>query len=116
MIHDGINITPLLTTQDRGMQEQAFLTEQLWLSTPNASRGIIENIWRENYTISLQNMQKALATLDNLPGTEASQSILEDIIVSIHHTQNAIHKSINGITAIHQLFSHRLCNQIVTLI
>jgi len=42
MIHDNLNITSFLTTMDKGMQQQAFYTEQLWLNTPNASRGFIE--------------------------------------------------------------------------
>jgi hypothetical protein len=83
MIHADLNITPFLTELDNGMQEQAFLTEQLWLSTPNISRGIIENIWRENFTMTQQNMQRAESLLRCIPGSDASVSILEKIAHSI---------------------------------
>jgi hypothetical protein len=83
MIHNASDITSFLTALDRGMQEQAFLTEQLWLGAPNASRGIIENIWMENYNVSLEKMQKAISALKNIPESEASISIIEKIALSI---------------------------------
>jgi hypothetical protein len=83
MIHLDLNITPFLTTLDKGMQEQAFLTEQLWLGAPNVSRGIIENIWMGNYTLSLQRMQQTVSVIKNLPGMETSISIIGEIALSI---------------------------------
>jgi hypothetical protein len=83
MIHADLNITPFLTELDKGMQEQAFLTEQLWLSAPNISRGIIKNIWRENYTMTLQNIQRAVSLLRCVPGSDNTVSILEKIAQSI---------------------------------
>jgi hypothetical protein len=83
MIHNASDITPFLTALDRGMQEQAFLTEQLWLGAPNASRGIIENIWMGNYTLSLQRMQQTVSVLKNISGTEASISTIGKIALSI---------------------------------
>jgi hypothetical protein len=83
MFHNASDITPFLTALDRGMQEQAFLTEQLWLSAPNASRGIIENIWMGNYTLSLQRMQQTVSVLKNISGAEASISTLGKIALSI---------------------------------
>jgi hypothetical protein len=65
------------------MQEQAFLTEQLWLGVPNTSRGIIENIWMENYTLSLQSMQQTVSILKSISGAEASISIIGKIALSI---------------------------------
>jgi hypothetical protein len=65
------------------MQEQAFLTEQLWLGAPNASRQIIENIWMGNYTLSLQRMQQTVSVIKNLPGLEVSISIIGKIALSI---------------------------------
>jgi hypothetical protein len=65
------------------MQEQAFLTEQLWLGAPNASRGIIENIWMENYTLSLQRMQQTVSVIKNFPGMGVSISIIGKIALSI---------------------------------
>ncbi len=83
MIQNGINITLFLTTLDNAMQEQAFLTQQLWLSAPNASRGIIEHLWMENYSISLQRMQQVSFMLTNIPGLTALISIIEKIVQSI---------------------------------
>ena len=82
MIHNASDITPFLTALDRGMQEQAFLTEQLWLGAPNASREIIENIWMGNYTLSLQRMQQTVSVLKNISGTDASISTIGKIALS----------------------------------
>jgi hypothetical protein len=83
MIHTGINITPFLTTLDRDMQEQAFLTQQLWLNTSNISRGIVENLWKENYSVSLVRMQQAISTLRNISGSEPVMNLIEKIACSI---------------------------------
>jgi hypothetical protein len=83
MIHNASDITLFLTALDQGMQEQAFLTEQLWLGAPNASRGIIENLWMENYCVSLQRMQLTVSVLKNISGTEASISTIGKIALSI---------------------------------
>lgn len=87
MIHADLNITSFLTKLDRGMQEQAFLTEQLWLNTPNASRGIIENIWMDKYTLTLHNIQRAIAILNNIPRSEISIFLLQKIARSICECQ-----------------------------
>jgi len=84
MIQNGINITFFLTTLDSAMQEQAFLTQQLWLSAPNASRGIIEHLWIKNYSLSVQRMQQVSVMLTTIQGSEALISIIEKIIHSIH--------------------------------
>jgi hypothetical protein len=83
MIHANLNITSYLTALDTGMQEQAFFTEQLWLNLPNASRGVIENIWEDNYTLTLYNIQEAITILDNVPETQISIFFLQNIARSI---------------------------------
>jgi hypothetical protein len=83
MIHNASDITSFLTTLDRGMQEQAFLTEKLWLDTPNAMRGIIENLWMSNYTMSLQRMQQTVSVLKNISGSEDLISTIGKIMLSI---------------------------------
>lgn len=88
MIQNGINITPFITTMDRAMQEQAFLTQQLWLSTPNASMAIIENLWMGNYTMSLQKMGQALFALSAILGSEIVISTIAKIIHNISTAQN----------------------------
>jgi hypothetical protein len=88
MLQNGTNITAFLTTMDRGMQEQAFLTEQLWLYTPNASQGIVENIWMNNYTMSLERMQRAVSFLKNISGSETVISLIGQIALSICKTKS----------------------------
>jgi hypothetical protein len=83
MIHNTSDITSFLTIMDCCMQEQAFLTEQLWLNISNASQGIIESIWMENYTITFDRMHKAMSLLENILGSETTMSILGTIALSI---------------------------------
>ncbi len=83
MIHANLNITSFLSELDQEMQEQAFLTQQLWLNTPNTTRGIIETIWRDNYTQTQYNIQRAIGTLSKIPGSELSRVLLQKIARSI---------------------------------
>lgn len=83
MMHSNINITPFLTGLDQGMQEQAYLTEQLWLTAPNVSQEIIRNIWMKNYTRTQRNIQKAAELLRYIPESDTTISILEDISKNI---------------------------------
>ena len=87
MIHSNINITPFMTSVDVGMQEQAYLTEQLWLSLPNTSRVLMKDLWSKNYTVSLQNMHKAVVTLSSMPGRDEPVCLVKKIILSIMRTQ-----------------------------
>lgn len=90
MIHANLNITSFLTALDKGMQEQAFFTEQLWLNIPNASRGIIENIWEDNYSLTFYNIQQAIAILNNIPRSESSIFFLQNIARSICECQRLV--------------------------
>jgi len=83
MIHNGSDITLFLTAMDEDMQEQAFLTEQLWLNASNAVQGITENIWMDNYTVSFERMQKAVSILNNIPGSEPIMYGIGTIALSI---------------------------------
>ncbi len=83
MIHNASDISSFLTERDLCMQEQAFLTEQLWLNASNASQGIIRSIWMNNYTVSFDKMQKAMSLLNNISGSETVMSILGTIALSI---------------------------------
>lgn len=91
MTHNGSDITTFLTAMDCGIQEQAFLTEQLWLNASNISQGIIRSIWMKNYTVSFENIQKAMALLKNISGSEFTMSLLGTIALSICNSKiNAI--------------------------
>jgi hypothetical protein len=87
MIEASLNITPFLTEMDSSMQEQAYLTEQLWLSTPNLSKEHIQNLWMNNYTMTQQNIRRAEAELLITPGSQAAIHLLEKINSSISHAQ-----------------------------
>lgn len=87
MIHTASNVTSFLTAMDQGMQQQAFLTEQLWLSAPNASRGLIQGIWEKNYTITLQNIDRSVSVFSTIHGMEVFTSTLEKIASSISDSQ-----------------------------
>jgi len=88
MILSGMNITSFLTELDTNMQEQAFLTEHLWLYAPNATQGFIESLWSENYDVTFKRMQHAAVGLRFLRGSEPILSILEEIMVSIQKSQH----------------------------
>jgi hypothetical protein len=83
MIHADLNITSFLTELDKGMQEQAYLTEQLWLSVPNASRTIIEGIWTDNYATTQELIRNAQASFSNNPNSDTLRGILGKITQSI---------------------------------
>jgi hypothetical protein len=87
MIHNGSDITPFLTAMDRGMQEQAFLTEQLWRFVPDYLQGTIEGIWMENYTRTLQNIHRTIDVLSKTPGSSTVMFSLERIAWSICSSQ-----------------------------
>jgi hypothetical protein len=88
MILNGSNITGFLTLLDTAMQEQAFLTEQLWLTSPKSLQGIISTLWTTNYTNSLQRMRQATTALKFIPESELVVHTLQQIIHSILTTEN----------------------------
>jgi len=90
MIHADLNITSFLSELDQGMQEQAYLTEQLWLSAPNISSGTLKDLWVENYSKTQQNIQRTISMLRYMPESNTSIFILEKIHHSISNSQNKI--------------------------
>jgi hypothetical protein len=88
MILNGSNITGFLTELDRAMQEQAFLTEQLWLTSPKSLQGIITTLWTKNYTNSLQRMRQATTSLKFIPESELVVHTIQQIIHSIMTTED----------------------------
>ncbi|MBN1859972.1 MAG: hypothetical protein JW840_00770 [Candidatus Thermoplasmatota archaeon] len=87
MIQHSMNITPFMTAVDMAMQEQAFLTQQLWFSAPNTTRNLIEHLWMENYSVSLFHMQQAMLPLSQIPGSSGMLVTLTKIIQSIRQSQ-----------------------------
>ena len=87
LIHNNINITPFLTTVDTGMQEQAYLTEELWYSMPNSSRDVVITMWKNNYSTSLDQMETKAGHLST-HGDESFVLIqIETIALSICKTR-----------------------------
>ncbi|MCU0849839.1 MAG: hypothetical protein MUC80_01020, partial [Candidatus Thermoplasmatota archaeon] len=83
MIHAELNITSFLTEADSGMQEQAYLMQQLWLSLPNLSKGGIQDLWEENYMVTKQNIKENIAGLTQNPESYPVIALLEKIMQSI---------------------------------
>lgn len=83
MIHSSLNVTSFLTDVDKGMQEQAFLTEQLWLSMSNLSRRVIEDLWVSNYSATQHNIDQAIILLQYIPESSDAVYLLEQITGSI---------------------------------
>jgi len=87
LIHNNVNVTPFMTTVDRGMQEQAYLTEQLWLETTNTTQDIVRTIWKSNYSTSLDQMETVVDFLQTSDGTISAITHIEDIALSICKTR-----------------------------
>ena len=72
LIENNSDISEFLTIVDTNIQEQAWLTEQIWLEVGKSSNNnqeiieIIGRIWRENYSVSLDLMTSAIDSLRNI--------------------------------------------------
>jgi len=72
LIENGSDVSEFLTIVDTSIQEQAWLTEQIWLEVSKSSNNkqeiieIIGNIWGENYSVSLDLMVGAIDALRNI--------------------------------------------------
>jgi hypothetical protein len=86
----------LLTISDVGMQQQAWLTEGMWIEINKMSDqkdklefiNMIDGIWEKNYTLSLEKMGKIL--IDDINKLRKSSIIidkLEDIAIDICKTK-----------------------------
>lgn len=93
--HENI-ASNLLTGSDIGMQQQAWLTEGIWIEISKMSDqkdklefiDMIDGIWEKNYTLSLEKMGKIL--IDDINKLRKSSIIidkLEDIAIDICKTK-----------------------------
>lgn len=79
MIADNKNVSDFLTITDMGMQQQAWMTEEIWMEASNISDekdkheviDIIGSIWEKNYSISLERMQNAISALEDISEAKA---------------------------------------------
>jgi hypothetical protein len=87
LIHNNINITAFMTNIDQGMQEQAYLTEQLWLTLPNATQDVVRTMWKTNYSTSLDQMETMAEHLQANGGAPSEVRTIEAIALSICKTR-----------------------------
>jgi len=81
------DVSDFLTIIDKGMQKQAFLTEEIWLEISKVSNQeifeIIENLWHSNYSFSLDRMEKALLRLKPIKGLMKVKEKISEIALDI---------------------------------
>ncbi len=83
LIENDFNVSELLTILDTSIQEQAWLTEQIWLEVGknyNSDPEIIEiigDIWEKNYTFSLDLMELAIDKLKNISELKIQNKIID---------------------------------------
>lgn len=84
MIADNQEISDFLTVVDKGMQRQAWLTEQIWMEASKISNqdtrlaitNIIEGIWEKDYSFSLKMME---ASINDFKKLSNAASILDRV-------------------------------------
>ncbi|EMR74471.1 hypothetical protein MBGDF03_00213 [Thermoplasmatales archaeon SCGC AB-540-F20] len=83
LIENNSDISEFLTIADTSIQEQAWLTEQIWLEVGKSSNNkqeiieIIGSIWRENYSVSLDLMTSAIDSLRNISESRTISKITD---------------------------------------
>ncbi|MCK4332564.1 MAG: hypothetical protein KAV40_03180 [Thermoplasmatales archaeon] len=83
LIENNSDISEFLTIVDTSIQEQAWLTEQIWLEVGKSSNNkqeiieIIGSIWRENYSVSLDLMTSAIDSLRNISESRTISKITD---------------------------------------
>jgi len=90
LIKNNQDVERLLTIVDAEIQEQAWLTELLWLEVGENSNQenrqkiieIITSIWKDNYSTSLDSMASAIDSLEDISNTKISKLII-DIALNI---------------------------------
>ncbi|MFH1100878.1 MAG: hypothetical protein V1726_02430 [Methanobacteriota archaeon] len=96
-------VSQLFTIADTAMQQQAYLTEQLWrdnaqlpdsLDTKNLYETLV-SLWGNNYTTSLINMEHAVDTLKNNPDTQDQCKTIQTIALTICNQKIAINQHLH---------------------
>ncbi len=90
LIKNNQDVEGLLTIVDTGIQEQAWLTELLWLEVGKNSNqdnrqkiiDTISSIWKDNYSASLDSMASAIDSLEDISNTKIINLII-DIALNI---------------------------------
>ena len=91
MIDDDEDVSEFLTEVDMSMQQQAYLTEYLWKESGDTldehTIGVLESIWHDNYSASLEKMDLAIDYLENIEETNDVINIIGGIALSICDSQ-----------------------------
>jgi len=90
LIKNNSDVERLFTIVDTGIQEQAWLTELIWLEIGEQSNQedrhriieIVNSIWKHNYSSSLESMARAIDSLRNISDTQVTKLII-DIILNV---------------------------------
>ena len=93
---NNLSVSEFLTVVDTGMQEQAWLTQQMWMKVSNIYdqknkqeiMDIISGIWVSNYSSSLEYMETAIHDLTNVSESEYFIDNIEGIVFSICKLRN----------------------------
>jgi hypothetical protein len=96
MITNNLSVSEFLTVIDTGMQEQAWLTQQMWVEASNICDqknkqeiiDIISGIWENNFSSSLEYMEIAINDLTYVPDSEYFIDKIERIVLSICELRN----------------------------
>jgi len=96
MMANNLSASEFMTVIDNGMQEQAWLTQQMWMEASNLCdqknkqdiMGIISSIWASNYSSSLEYMETAIHDLTNVSESEYFIDKIERIVLSICELRN----------------------------
>ena len=96
MMGNNLSVCEFLTDVDTGMQEQAWLTEQIWMEASKICdqkekqeiMEIISSLWANNYLSSLEYMEVAIHDLTNISESEYFIDKIGNIILSICELRN----------------------------
>ena len=88
-------VSALLTIVDTGMQRQAWLTQQLWIEAAHQLNqnqnqhliGILEELWRSNYSASLESMKNEVNNLQDLSAPDGIRDIIAQLACDICETR-----------------------------
>ena len=79
------DLSDFLTYFDMGMQEQAYITQTLWLEANNKSEitSILDNIWNNSYLFSLFKIRNSMNQLDKISNSKVFKEKIAEIAISI---------------------------------
>ena len=87
-VDKSIVVPDFLTIIDMGMQRQAYYTEEMWIDASKISDNqkiieVITNIWKDNYTVTLNMMKTAILDLEKISESIAIKEKIADIALDI---------------------------------